>query len=84
MLVDKKFILAYISRATIDRSYIFHMCIFCDKTFLWVHNFDIVTLKFDLHLKNVNLGHSFLTRGRAFIFHMWILVVRPFMSYHEL
>ena len=37
--------------------------------------FDLVTLtlKFDLLLKNFNLGHSFLTRrGRAFIFHMYI------------
>ena len=37
--------------------------------------FDLVTLtsKFDLLLKNFNLGHSFLTRrGRAFIFHLYI------------
>ena len=37
--------------------------------------FDLVTLtlKFDLLLKNFNLGHSFLTRrGRAFILHMYI------------
>ena len=35
--------------------------------------FDLVTLKFDLLSKTVNLGHSFLTRGgRAFIFHMCI------------
>ena len=37
--------------------------------------FDLVTLtlKFDLLLKNLNLGHGFLTRrDRTFIFHMYI------------
>ena len=37
--------------------------------------FDLVTLtlKFDLHLKNFNLGNSFLTRrGGSFIFHICI------------
>ena len=35
--------------------------------------FDLVTLTFDLLLKNFNLGHSFLTRrGKAFILHMYI------------
>ena len=43
--------------------------------------FDLVTLtlKFDLLLKNFNLGHSFLTRrGRAFIFHMCIPCSKTF------
>ena len=43
--------------------------------------FDLVTLtlKFDLLLKNFNLGHSFLARrGKAFIFHMYILCDKTF------
>ena len=35
--------------------------------------FDLVTLKFDLLLKNFNLGHNFLTRrDKGFILHMCI------------
>ena len=44
--------------------------------------FDLVTLtlKFDLLLKNINLGHNFLTRrDRAFILHMCIPCDDPFM-----
>ena len=38
-----------------------------------IFDFVTLTLKFDLLLKNVNLGHSFLTRRDwAFIFHMCI------------
>ena len=46
--------------------------------------FDLVTLTFtfDLLLKNWNLGHRFyMERGRDFIFHIYILVARPFLSY---
>ena len=40
-----------------------------------------LTLKFDLFLKNFNLGYSFLTRrGRAFIFHMYIPYDKTFPS----
>ena len=52
-----------------------------------------LALKFDLLLKNFNLGHNFQTRSnRAFILHMFIpcdktshvfLVTRPFMLYHN-
>ena len=65
--VHKNFNLAYNSWTTIGRAFIFHMCIHCDKTFLvGTKIFDLVTLtlKFDLLLKNFNLGHSFLTRRR--------------------
>ena len=68
--LHKNFNLAYNSWTTIGslRALIFHMCIPCDNTFLVT-----LTLKFDLLLKNFNLGHSFLTRrGRVFIFHMYI------------
>ena len=34
--VYKNFNLAYNSWTTIDRAFIFHMCIPCDKTFPWV------------------------------------------------
>ena len=38
-----------------------------------------LTLKFDLLLKNFNLGHSFLIRrGRAFIFHIYIQYDKTF------
>ena len=38
-----------------------------------------LTLKFDLFLKDFNLGHSFLTRrGRAIIFHMCIPCSKTF------
>ena len=43
--------------------------------------FDLVTLtlKFDLLLKNFNLGHNFLTRSdRAFILHMCIACDKTF------
>ena len=46
--------------------------------------FDIVTLtlKFDLLLKNFNLGDSFLTwRGRAFYYICTFLVTSPFYGY---
>ena len=45
--------------------------------------FDLVTLtlKFDILLKNFNLGHNFLTRrDEAFILH---IVTRPFTWYHN-
>ena len=55
------------------------MYIPCDKTFPWVPIFLTLTLKFDLLLKNFNLGNSFLTRiGRAFIFHMCIPCSKTF------
>ena len=44
--------------------------------------FDLVTLtlKFDLLIKNFNLGHIFLTRrGRAFILHMYIPCDKTFL-----
>ena len=42
-----------------------------------------LTLKFDLLSKNFNLGHSSLTRrGRAFIFHMYILCDNTFPWIH--
>ena len=56
------------------------------KPFHWYQNFNLetLTLKFDLLLKNFNLGHSFFTRrGRAFVFHMCIYVARPSMPYHD-
>ena len=34
--VHKNFNLAYNSWTTIDRAFIFHMCIPCDKTFPWI------------------------------------------------
>ena len=46
--------------------------------------FDLVTLKFDLLLKNCNLGHDLLTRrGRAFIFHMYIPCDEAFPWYQH-
>ena len=37
--VHKNFNLAYNSSTTIDRAFIFHMCIPCDKTFPWIPKF---------------------------------------------
>ena len=57
------------------RAFIYHMCIPCDKTFLSVHIFDLVTLTvtFDVHFENFNLVHYFWTViDMAFIFHMCI------------
>ena len=52
-------------------AFILLMCIPCDNTFHVVLSF--LTLKFDLLLKNFNLGHNFITRrDRAFILHMCI------------
>ena len=47
------------------RLLVWHMCIPCDKTFLFIPKFfDCVTLTlaFDLLLKNLNLDHNFWTK----------------------
>ena len=50
-----------------------------DKAFHMVPTFLTLTLKFDLLLKNFNLGHNFLTRNdRAFILHMCIAYNKTF------
>ena len=65
------FNLAYNSWSTIDRTFIFHMCISCNKIFPLVHsNRDVEVW---LSFKNFNLDHSFLKRGgRTSIYNMYI------------
>ena len=73
--VDKNFNLGHNLWTANDRTFIFHMCIPCDKTSRNTIIFDLatLTLKFDLLFKNFNLGHNFQTRrARAFILHMCI------------
>ena len=47
------------------------MCSLCQDLSDGTINFDPVTLTFDLHMKNFNFAHNFLTiRHRDFIFDM--------------
>ena len=58
-----------------DKAFILHMCIPCDKNFHMVPTivFYLLTRKFDLLLKNLNLSLKFLTTNdRVFILHMCI------------
>ena len=43
-----------------DRTFTFHICIPCNKTFTPYRHFDLVTLKFDLLFKIFNIGHKML------------------------
>jgi hypothetical protein len=59
------------------RALTFPMSVLCDKTFPWVPK--IVTLVFDLHIKNFKLGYNFwIISTRALIFHLSIPYHRTF------
>ena len=52
-----------------ERGLLYCICAFLvTRPFTWYHNFNLLTLKFNLLLTNLNLGHNFRTRSdRAFI-----------------
>ena len=72
---------SYLTRRS--RAFIFYMYISCGKHFmlyhdLWPSNLDLEVWPYLVIMKKCKLGHNFRTRrGRVFIFHTCILMIRP-------
>jgi hypothetical protein len=81
--VCKTFNIGHIFWMVSDRTFIFHMCVPYDKTFLLVPNF--LTLwpwpwSLTHFSKNFNIGHIFwMASDRAFIFHMCVPYDKNFL-----
>ena len=83
LCLKKKLNLGYNFWTKRDRAFIFHMCIFCAKTFLLetnIFNLVTLTLTFDLLLKKRNLDHNLWTRSdRVLILHTSIPCDKTFL-----